>query len=67
MTILWRRKLAFFVVVDRMGVHVYEYANTDEIQLKPGEVLVGRTDMLEEAERIEAETDPLSVRPSIES
>ncbi len=59
--------MAFFVVVDRMGTHVYEYANTHEIQLKPGEVLVGRADTLEEAERIESETDPLSVRPDVES
>jgi hypothetical protein len=51
--------MSFFVVVDRMGVHVYEY--NAEIQIRPGEVLIGRFDSLQKAEAVEAQTDPSSV------
>jgi hypothetical protein len=47
-----------------MGVHIYEYASAAEVHLNPGEVLVARADTIEEAERIHAETDHLSARPS---
>jgi uncharacterized membrane protein len=57
---------AFFVVGDQMGVHIYEYASAAEVHLNPGEVLVSRADTLEEAQRIQAETDPRSARPSAE-
>ena len=57
--------MAFFVVGDQMGIHVYEYDDTSKFQLRPGEVLVGRADTLEEAQFIQSETDPLSVRPPI--
>ena len=42
--------MAFFVVGDQMGIHVYEYDDTSKFQLRPGEVLVGRADTLEEAQ-----------------
>ena len=48
--------MPFFVVVDQMGVHVYEYS--EEIHLQPGEVLAGGADTLEQAEVIEATADP---------
>jgi hypothetical protein len=57
---------AFFVVCDRIGVHIYEYASAAEVHLNPGEVLVSRVNTLEEAERIRAGTAPLSARPSLE-
>jgi dolichol kinase len=58
--------MAFFVVGDQMGIHVYRYDETSKIQLRPGEVLVGRAGTLEEAQLIQSETDPLSVRPPVE-
>ena len=60
-------KMPFFVVGDQMGVHVYEYPDVDQIPLGPGEVLVGRAETLEEAQLIQAETDPLSLCPPAES
>jgi len=60
-------KMPFFVVGDQMGVHVYEYPDVDQIPLGPGEVLVGRAETLEEAQLMQAETDPLSLCPPAES
>ena len=60
-------KTPFFVVGDQMGVHVYEYPDVDQIPLGPGEVLVGRAETLEEAQLIQAATDPLSLCPPAES
>ncbi len=62
---LARKKIAdgsapFFVVADQLGVHIYEYRSAAEIRLKPDEVLVARAGTLEDAERILAETDPVS-------
>jgi hypothetical protein len=50
--------MAFFVVVDLAGVHIYEY-DTAEINIRPDEVLVGRFDSLQDAEAVEAQTDRL--------
>ena len=60
-------KMPFFVVGDQMGVHVYEYPDVDQIPLGPGEVLVWRAETLEEAQLMQAETDPLSLCPPAES
>ncbi len=49
--------MAFFVVVDLAGVHVYEY-HAPEINIRPDEVLVGRYESLQEAEAADAQADP---------
>jgi hypothetical protein len=46
--------MAFFVVADPNGIHIYEYVE-NEISLRPEESFVGRANKLEKAEQIEAE------------